>query len=122
MPLLLRLNIYNSFVVFFFFLLVFLIMATTTMLLIAGLVLLFSLNNVHADLVEHTLVIKPPTPISSSNSDGHVHNKMVSRMCKRQEITVVNDSFPGPTINVHEGDSVAIHVINNSPYDMSIHW
>ncbi|KAG9139167.1 hypothetical protein Leryth_026032 [Lithospermum erythrorhizon] len=76
------------------------------MMLWMGLILLFSLH-AHAEFVEQTLV---------------VHQKVVWRMCKSQEITVVNGSFPGPTISVHEGDSVAIHVINKSPYNMTIHW
>ena len=37
-------------------------------------------------------------------------------------ITAVNSQLPGPTIHVHEGDTVAVHVLNNSPYNLTIHW
>jgi FtsP/CotA-like multicopper oxidase with cupredoxin domain len=37
-------------------------------------------------------------------------------------ITAVNGWLPGPTIHVHEGDTVVVHVINNSPYNITIHW
>jgi laccase len=34
-------------------------------------------------------------------------------------ITAVNGWLPGPTIHVHEGDTVVVHVINNSPYNIT---
>ncbi|KAF3611389.1 hypothetical protein DY000_02051108, partial [Brassica cretica] len=51
-----------------------------------------------------------------------VQNLTISRLCKRQVITVVNGSLPGPTVRVKEGDSLVIHVINNSPHNITIHW
>ena len=29
---------------------------------------------------------------------------------------------PGPVIEAYEGDTVVVHVINDSPYDVTIHW
>lgn len=34
----------------------------------------------------------------------------------------MNGRLPGPTINVHEGDTLIVHVNNKSPYNMTIHW
>ncbi|XP_020574334.1 laccase-7-like [Phalaenopsis equestris] len=62
---------------------------------------------VEAELVQHTF---------------KVSNMMVRRYCKNKTITVVNGEYPGPTITAHEGDSLAIQVINESPYNISIHW
>ncbi|KAK8994677.1 hypothetical protein V6N11_045751 [Hibiscus sabdariffa] len=60
-----------------------------------------------AGIVEHTFFVKSLT---------------VSRLCKRQVITAVNGSLPGPTVHVQEGDTLIIHVFNESPYDLTIHW
>lgn len=46
----------------------------------------------------------------------------MQRLCESRIITAVNGKFPGPTIHAHEGDTVIVHVINNSPYNMTIHW
>ncbi|CAE6231300.1 unnamed protein product [Arabidopsis arenosa] len=43
-------------------------------------------------------------------------------LCKEQSIPTVNGSLPGPTINVREGDTLIVHVINNSTYNITIHW
>ncbi|KAH0465256.1 hypothetical protein IEQ34_005359 [Dendrobium chrysotoxum] len=51
-----------------------------------------------------------------------VSNIVVRRLCQNKTITAVNGKYPGPTIKAHEGDSVAIHVINESPYNITIHW
>jgi len=37
-------------------------------------------------------------------------------------ITAVNGSLPGPTINVEEGDTLVVHAINDSPYNITLHW
>ncbi|OEL21560.1 Laccase-15 [Dichanthelium oligosanthes] len=58
-------------------------------------------------IVEHTFVV------SQMN---------MMHLCKETLVTVVNGQLPGPTIEVTEGDSVAIHVVNKSPYNISIHW
>ncbi|KAL8526791.1 hypothetical protein ACS0TY_015853 [Phlomoides rotata] len=52
----------------------------------------------------------------------HVHNLTVNRLCRNQVITAVNGSLPGPTLRVHEGDTLVVHVNNNSPYNLTIHW
>ncbi|CAH2074541.1 unnamed protein product [Thlaspi arvense] len=52
----------------------------------------------------------------------HVTNVLVKPLCKEQMIPTVNGSLPGPTINVREGDTLVVHVINNSTYNITIHW
>ncbi|AQK49559.1 Putative laccase family protein [Zea mays] len=47
----------------------------------------------------------------------------ISQLCQpARAITAVNGRLPGPTIHVREGDTVVVHVINNSPYNITIHW
>ncbi|CAL9002701.1 unnamed protein product [Prunus brigantina] len=52
----------------------------------------------------------------------NVNNLTITRLCKEQSITVVNGSYPGPTIRVCEGDTLVVHVFNQSPYNITIHW
>ena len=35
---------------------------------------------------------------------------------------VVNESFPGPVIRVHRGDTVFVTVHNQGYYGVTIHW
>jgi laccase len=43
-------------------------------------------------------------------------------LCNDTLVTVVNGQLPGPAIEVVEGDSVVVHVINKSPAGVTIHW
>ncbi|KAL1359686.1 hypothetical protein HN51_005012 [Arachis hypogaea] len=52
----------------------------------------------------------------------NIENKIVKRMCHEQVIVAANGLYPGPTIHVTEGDTVIIHVLNNSPYNITLHW
>ncbi|CAL4986263.1 unnamed protein product [Urochloa decumbens] len=63
--------------------------------------------SVHAAVVEHTFVV------SQVN---------MTHLCKETPVIVVNGQLPGPAIEVTEGDSVVVHVVNKSPYNMTIHW
>lgn len=49
-------------------------------------------------------------------------NLTVNRLCNEQVVPAVNESLPGPTILVKEGDTLIVHVINQSPYNLTIHW
>ncbi|XP_062197600.1 laccase-15-like isoform X2 [Phragmites australis] len=60
-----------------------------------------------AAVVEHTFVV------SQMN---------MTHLCKETLVTVVNGQLPGPTVEVTEGDSVAVHVVNKSPNNITIHW
>jgi laccase len=46
----------------------------------------------------------------------------LDQLCNDTLVTVVNGQFPGPTIEVTEGDSVVVHVVNKSPNGVTIHW
>ncbi|PWA41163.1 laccase 3 [Artemisia annua] len=51
-----------------------------------------------------------------------VQEQAANRLCKNHRIVNVNGQFPGPTLDVQNGDSVAIKVTNASPYNLTIHW
>ncbi|KAM7531934.1 hypothetical protein LguiB_035344 [Lonicera macranthoides] len=75
--------------------------------LLASIIALLALSVVSAEVVEHTFSVK---------------NLTVTRLCRQQVITAVNGSLPGPTIRVKEGDTLVVHVLNMSPYNLTIHW
>ncbi|KAK9168259.1 hypothetical protein Syun_000399 [Stephania yunnanensis] len=72
-----------------------------------AIVLAFLSSFASAAVVEHTF---------------DVANFAVTRLCQSTVVTLVNNSFPGPTIQVREGDTLVVHVNNKSPYNISIHW
>jgi laccase len=46
----------------------------------------------------------------------------LNHLCNDTLVTVVNGQLPGPAIEVTEGDSLVVHVINKSPTGLTIHW
>jgi laccase len=46
----------------------------------------------------------------------------INQLCSTTSIIAVNGQLPGPSIEVNEGDAVEVKVINNSPYNVTIHW
>ncbi|CAM0912379.1 unnamed protein product [Alopecurus aequalis] len=52
----------------------------------------------------------------------HVGNLTIRRLGQRQVITAVNGQFPGPKVEARAGDTVVVHVVNYSPYNITIHW
>ncbi|KAL6861544.1 hypothetical protein ACP4OV_017244 [Aristida adscensionis] len=60
-----------------------------------------------AAVVEHTFVVRQMN---------------MTHLCKETLVAVVNGQLPGPAIEVTEGDSVAVHVVNKSPHNITIHW
>ncbi|PON37115.1 Laccase [Parasponia andersonii] len=75
--------------------------------LVVCVVALLASSVASATVVEHSLYIK---------------NLTVNHLCSDQVVTSANGSVPGPTISVHEGDTLVIHVVNQSPYNISLHW
>ncbi|XP_057794633.1 laccase-15-like [Salvia miltiorrhiza] len=45
-----------------------------------------------------------------------------SRLCSNKSILTVNGKFPGPTVRVTEGDTIAIVVVNRARENITIHW
>ncbi|CAL5386232.1 unnamed protein product [Camellia sinensis] len=45
-----------------------------------------------------------------------------TKLCVTKSMLTVNDSFPGPTIQVHKGDTAFVNVHNYGDYGVTIHW
>ncbi|KAM4131172.1 hypothetical protein ACJW30_01G157900 [Castanea mollissima] len=54
--------------------------------------------------------------------DFVLREKNFTRLCSTKSILVVNESFPGPVIRVHRGDTVFVNVHNQGYYGVTIHW
>uniref|UniRef100_A0A0D9XYA7 Laccase n=1 Tax=Leersia perrieri TaxID=77586 RepID=A0A0D9XYA7_9ORYZ len=53
----------------------------------------------------------------------NVGNFSISQLCQPPRIiTAVNGQLPGPTVYASEGDTVVVHMVNTSPYSMTLHW
>ena len=55
-------------------------------------------------------------------TENQVGGMMISQLCMNSVIYTVNQQMPGPTIEVNEGDTLVVHVVNGSPYPVSVHW
>lgn len=44
------------------------------------------------------------------------------KLCNDTLATVVNGQFPGPPVEATEGDTVIVHLVNESPFEITIHW
>ncbi|XVF63221.1 hypothetical protein PTKIN_Ptkin09bG0070400 [Pterospermum kingtungense] len=61
------------------------------------------------------------------NADVHHYEFFVrevnfTKLCNTTTLLVVNDSYPGPEIRVHRGDTVYVNVHNQGNYGFTIHW
>ncbi|KAL5698406.1 laccase [Ranunculus cassubicifolius] len=69
--------------------------------------LLLLASTASAAIVERTFIIEERT---------------LQIACATQVKPIVNGTLPGPALEAREGDQVIVHVINNSTYNMTIHW
>ncbi|KAL2899245.1 Laccase-3 [Bienertia sinuspersici] len=67
----------------------------------------FSACLASAAIHHHNFVIRP-TP--------------VKRLCNTHDIMTVNGQFPGPTLEVRNGDTVIIKATNAGKYNITLHW
>ncbi|EES07861.1 hypothetical protein BDA96_05G006200 [Sorghum bicolor] len=51
-----------------------------------------------------------------------VKEATVTRLCGTQRIMTVNGEFPGPTVEVAEGDALIVRVVNRGSYNVTVHW
>ncbi|GFQ02918.1 laccase-14, partial [Phtheirospermum japonicum] len=44
------------------------------------------------------------------------------RLCEKKTILTVNGKFPGPTLEVHKGETIFVDVYNKGQHNITIHW
>ncbi|KAL6126800.1 hypothetical protein ACLB2K_074845 [Fragaria x ananassa] len=65
--------------------------------------------------------------MSSAEPKTHNHEFViqatpVKRLCKTHNSITVNGQFPGPTLEVNNGDTLVVKVTNKARYNVTIHW
>ena len=55
-------------------------------------------------------------------TNNQVQKTPVKRLCKTHNVITVNGMFPGPTIEVKNGDTLVVNVKNQAKYNVTIHW
>ncbi|KAH1055487.1 hypothetical protein J1N35_033552 [Gossypium stocksii] len=46
----------------------------------------------------------------------------VKRLCKTHNTITVNGMFPGPSLEIKNGDTLEVQVVNKARYNVTIHW
>ncbi|CAL4983144.1 unnamed protein product [Urochloa decumbens] len=73
-------------------------------------------------IVSFLCINAPPATGAVAEHTFIVSQVKMTHLCKETLVTVVNGQLPGPAIEVTEGDIVAVHVVNKSPHNITIHW
>ncbi|XP_038707867.1 laccase-3-like [Tripterygium wilfordii] len=65
--------------------------------------------------------------VSFTNAEIHYHEFVieavpVKRLCRTHSTVTVNGQFPGPTLQVRDGDTLIIKAINRASYNVTLHW
>ncbi|CAO2825742.1 unnamed protein product [Amaranthus hypochondriacus] len=73
------------------------------------------------------LVLLLPTLFSLVSANIQYHHFVVQavpvkRLCKTVNAITVNGQFPGPTLEVFEGDTLVVNVVNRAKYNVTVHW
>ncbi|KAL3653438.1 high-affinity glucose transporter [Castilleja foliolosa] len=63
----------------------------------------------------------------TTNAKTHYHDFVVQatplkRLCKTLSSITVNGMFPGPTLEINNGDTLVVNVVNRAKYNVTIHW
>lgn len=64
---------------------------------------------------------------SHTKAEVHYHDFVVQatpvkRLCNAHNIITVNGQYPGPTLEVKNGDTLVINVVNQGRYNVTLHW
>ncbi|KAK6929518.1 Multicopper oxidase, C-terminal [Dillenia turbinata] len=62
-----------------------------------------------------------------ANAETHYHEfvvqaTQVKRLCNTHNSITVNGQYPGPTLEVTDGDTLVVKVTNMARYNLTIHW
>lgn len=60
--------------------------------------------------------------LSATVIDLQLKETNFTRLCLNKTMMTVNDSFPGPTIYVHRGDTLYVNVHNRADFGVTLHW
>ncbi|OEL34568.1 putative laccase-17, partial [Dichanthelium oligosanthes] len=73
----------------------------------------------------HLLVLCSQLQLAIAKAQYHefvIKEAAVTRLCRTHSIMTVNGEFPGPAVEMSEGDSLIVRVINRGSYNVTVHW
>ncbi|XP_052184538.1 laccase-3-like [Diospyros lotus] len=78
-------------------------------------------------LLVHALLLSLSLIASFANAETHyrkfvVQDTPVKRLCRTPHVMTVNGQFPGPTLQVRNGDTLIVKVLNSGRYNVTLHW
>ncbi|MQL80694.1 hypothetical protein Taro_013140 [Colocasia esculenta] len=73
-------------------------------------------------LIWSLLLLLVHTAAETHYHDFEIQETPVERLCNTRTIITVNGMFPGPTLEVKNGDTLVVNVVNNARYNVTIHW
>ncbi|KAI4306503.1 hypothetical protein L6164_029775 [Bauhinia variegata] len=84
-------------------------------------------NNAKCSFIFLAIFLVLASAMSSANAKIHEHEfvvqaSKVKRLCKTHNSITVNGQFPGPTLEINNGDTLVVKVINKARYNVTIHW
>ncbi|KAL8162633.1 hypothetical protein V2J09_014122 [Rumex salicifolius] len=56
------------------------------------------------------------------NHNFVIQSTPVKRLCQTTNAITVNGQLPGPTLEVNNGDTLVVRVLNKAKYNVTIHW
>ncbi|XP_065872830.1 laccase-12-like [Euphorbia lathyris] len=64
---------------------------------------------------------------NAAESKTHYHDFViqetpVKRLCNTEKVITVNGMLPGPTLEITNGDTLVVNVVNRAQYNVTIHW
>ncbi|KAL1542920.1 Laccase-5 [Salvia divinorum] len=71
------------------------------------------------------LLLLITTPLATAKVHSHhfvIQATPVKRLCKTHNTITVNGMYPGPTLEVENGDTLVVNVVNRARYNVTIHW
>ncbi|KAL6545116.1 high-affinity glucose transporter [Orobanche hederae] len=73
------------------------------------------------------LLLRFTSTMPITNAKVHYHDFVVQatpvkRLCKTRSTITINGMYPGPTLEVNNGDTLVVNVVNRARYNVTIHW
>ncbi|CAN4092156.1 unnamed protein product [Withania somnifera] len=80
-----------------------------------------------SSLLFYAILLLFANVVSLTKAKIHYHDFViqatpVKRLCNTHSTITVNGQFPGPTLEVNNGDTLVVKVVNRAQYNLTIHW
>ncbi|CAK9135842.1 unnamed protein product [Ilex paraguariensis] len=86
-----------------------------------------ALQSIATTLCSFGILLLFANALSFANATTHSHEFVVQatpvkRLCNTHSTITVNGQYPGPTLEVNDGDTLVVNVVNKAQYNLTVHW